>query len=157
MSGGTICPGSLAAKASSPGPPTAVYSVMNRVPPANARPSAPMNPPCCPPTDVPVCIWIAIDIHDSSPDSANTLSLGCMLSSRTGITVPTILDSNAGSLASVVRIDHAAARGVRCRVTRAIVADPDDQHLGAHGLESVSFFEVRLQLVDKLFQDVHDA
>src|SRR5881397_2327516 len=93
MSRGTIWPGSLAAKASRPSPPAAVYSVMNSVPPAIARPSAPRKPPCCPPTEVPVCIWIAIDIQESSPDSAKTLSFGCMLSSRTGITVPTIFDS----------------------------------------------------------------
>src|SRR6266850_7089524 len=91
---GRIWPGSLAAKASRPGPPAAVYSVMNKVPPATTRPRAPMKPPCCPPADVDVCIWIAMDIQDSCPDSAKTLSLGCMLSSSTGITVPTILDSN---------------------------------------------------------------
>ena len=34
---GRICPGSFAANASRPGPPTAVYSVMKRVPPATAR------------------------------------------------------------------------------------------------------------------------
>ena len=90
---GRIWPGSLAAKASKPGPPAAVYSVMKRVPPATARPSAPMKPPCWPPAEVDVCIWIAMDIHESWPDSAKTLSLGCMLSSSTGITVPTILDS----------------------------------------------------------------
>src|SRR2546427_8899050 len=99
---------------------------MKSVPPATALPRAPRKPPCCPPTEVPVCIWIAIDIHDSSPDSAKTLSLGCMLNSRTGITVQTILDCMQGSLASVVRIDDAAARGVRRWVTRALVADPDD-------------------------------
>src|SRR5256885_8242013 len=157
MSRGTICPGSFAAKASSPGPPTAVYSVMKSVPPAIARPSAPMKPPCCPPTDVPVCIWIDIDIHESSPDSANTLSLGCMLSSRTGITVPTILDSMDRSLMSVVRVDHAAARRMRRRVTRAIVADPDDEDLSPHRFESMSLLEVRLELVHQLFLDMHDA
>jgi len=62
---GRIWPGSLAEKVSSPGPPAAVYSVMKRVPPATARPSAPRNPPCCPPAVVDVCIWIAIDIHES--------------------------------------------------------------------------------------------
>src|SRR5438105_596538 len=117
---------------------------MNNVPPAIARPRAPMNPPCCPPTDVPVCIWIAIDIHESSPDSANTLSFGCMLSSRTGITVPTILGSIDRSLVSVVGVDHAAARRMRRRVTRAIVADPDDEDFGPYRFESMSLFEVRL-------------
>src|SRR5207249_9434277 len=156
MSSGTIWPGSLAANASSPGPPTAVYSVMNKVPPAIARPRAPMNPPCCPPTEVPVCIWIAIDIHDSSPDSANTLSLGCMLSSRTGITVPTIWDSIDHSLVPVVRVDHPTARRMGRRVSQAIVADPNDEDLSAHRLESVSFFEMRLELVHELFLNVHD-
>src|SRR5436190_4395933 len=130
---------------------------MNSVPPATALPRAPRKPPCWPPTEVPVCIWIAIDIHDSSPDSANTLSLGCMLSSRTGITVPTILDSIDRSLVSVVRVDHAAAGRVRRRVARAIVADADDQDLGPHGLESMPFFEVRLELFHQLLLDVHDA
>src|SRR5450756_1323163 len=77
---GRIWPGSLAANVSRPGPPAAVYSVMKSVPPATARPSAPIKPPCWPPAEVDVCIWIAIDIQDSWPDSAKTLSLGCMLS-----------------------------------------------------------------------------
>src|SRR5205823_3520697 len=151
MSSGTIWPGSLAANARSPGPPTAVYSVMNSVPPANARPSAPMKPPCCPPTEVPVCIWIAMDIHDNSPDSAKTLSLGSKLSSSTGITVPTIFDSMPGSLVPVVGIDHAAARGVRRRVARTIVADPDHQHLGPYWPESVALLEVGFELAHELF------
>ena len=46
---------------------------------------------------------------------------------------------------------------MRGRVTRAIVADPDDQDLGPHGLESMTFFEVRLELLHQLFLDVHDA
>src|SRR5438477_7120553 len=157
MSRGTICPGSLAAKARSPGPPTAVYSVMNSVPPATALPNAPRKPPCCPPTEVPVCIWIAIDIHDSSPDSAKTFSLGCMFSSRTGITVPTIFDSMKRSLVAVVRVDHPAPRGMRHRVARAIVADTDHEHLGADGLEPVPFLEVVRALMHELLLDVHHA
>src|SRR5947208_357776 len=152
---GRICPGSLAAKARSPGPPTAVYSVMNSVPPATALPSAPRKPPCWPPTDVPVCIWIAIDIHDSSPDSAKTFSLGCMFSSRTGITVPTIFDSIKPSLVAVVRVDHPAARCMRRRVARATVADPDHEHLGADRLEPMTLLEMRLELVHQLLLDVH--
>src|SRR6266508_2560293 len=108
-------------------------------------------------TGTSVCIWIAIDIHDSSPDSANTLSPGCMLSSSTGITVPTIFDSMDASLASVVRVDHTAARGMGHRAARAIVADPDHEHLRPQGLESMAFLEVRLELVDELFLDVHDT
>src|SRR5437899_5409908 len=130
---------------------------MKNVPPANARPRAPINPPCCPPTEVPVCIWIAIDIQESSPDSAKTLSLGCMFSSRTGRTVPMILDSMNLSLMSVVRVDRPPARSLRRRVPRAIVADTHDQDLGAHRLESMSLLEVLLELAYQLLLDVHDA
>src|SRR5438445_482221 len=128
---------------------------MNSVPPATALPRAPRKPPCWPPTDVPVCIWIAIDIHDSSPDSAKTFSLGCMFSSRTGITVPTIFDSIKPSLVAVVRVDHPAARCMRRRVARAIVADADHEHLGADRLEPMTLLEMRLELVHELLLDVH--
>src|SRR5438270_840959 len=159
MSSGRISPGSFGANASRPWPPTAVYSVMNSVPPANARPSAPMNPPCCPPTDVPVCIWIAIDIQDSSPDSAKTFSFASMLSSSTGNTVPTIFASMSvpSSSVAVVRIDDAAP-GRRPRgIPGAIVADADDQDLSAHGLEPVAALQVRLEVVHDLLLDVHHA
>src|SRR5438045_6721695 len=55
------------------------------------------------------------------------------------------------SLVPVVGIDHAASRGVRRRVTRAIVADPDHQDLCPHGPEAVALFEVSLELAHELF------
>jgi hypothetical protein len=44
---------------------------------------------------------MAIDIQDSWPDSAKTLSPGCMLSSSTGNTVPMIF----GSILSLSRTE----------------------------------------------------
>src|SRR6266851_5035469 len=107
---------------------------------------------------MPVFIWMAMDIQESSPASAKTVSFGCRLSSRTGRVVPTIFGSMDLSLMSVVRVDDAmATRCVRRWIPRAIVADSDDQHLSAHGLETVSFLEVVLELADELLLDVHDA
>src|SRR5665213_1023541 len=128
---GRIWPGSLAANASRPGPPIAVYSVMKSVPPATARPSAPMKPPCWPPADVEVCIWIAIDIHDSCPDSAKTLSFGCMLSSSTGITVPTILVSIFLAPAQEIADKRAAPR----LSVGQVFLDRVRQMLHGHGLQ----------------------
>src|SRR5579864_1485240 len=170
MSRGRICPGSLAEKARSPGPPAAAYSVMKNVPPATARPSAPRKPPCWPPAEVDVCIWIAIDIQESSPDSAKTLSPGCMLCSSTGITVPTILDSiwpslqlftGRAKLSGLVRmvpvVDRSAPCLMRRGVARALVADSDHEHLGVHWLEPVALGEVLFQRADQLFLDVQNA
>src|SRR5258706_8690419 len=84
---GTICPGTLVAKASSPGPPTARYSVMNNVPPPATRFSAPKNPPP-PPSCVCVVNWIALDIQESSPASEMMDSFGSRVNSRTGMVVP---------------------------------------------------------------------
>src|SRR5260370_13733436 len=183
---GRICPGSLAAKASSPGPPTAVYSVMNKVPPATARPSAPMNPPCWPPADVEVCIWIAIDIKESCPDSAKTLSLGCMFSSSTGMTVPTIFGSmvppsgfpsplgervrergvnrqygnvSGARVASRVMdvLERVAPGRLPAGRPRARFADSDHQHLGVHRLEPMAVLEVSLQLAHQGLFDVQHA
>ncbi len=80
-----------------------------------------MNPPCCPPADVDVdvCIWIAIDIHDSWPDSANTLSFGCMFSSSTGMTVPTIFGS-------IVPPDECAAAASATKCIRSPDCLPSD-------------------------------
>src|SRR5579859_8045686 len=167
---GRIWPGSLAANVSSPGPPAAVYSVMKSVPPATARPSAPRKPPCWPPAEVDVCIWIAIDIQDSWPDSAKTLSPGCMLSSSTGITVPTIFGSilslflgqgltvgpkpNRGR--SVVNVlQRRMPLGLAARRFGAGLAHPDDQHLGARGLEVVLVLEVTFEVGDQVLLDVH--
>src|SRR5689334_642413 len=81
-----------------------------------------------------------------------------MFSSRTGRVVPTIFGSMDLSLMSVVRVDRAvAARGVRRRIPRAIVADSNDQHLGAHRLETVSLLKVVLVIGDELLLDVLDA
>src|SRR5260370_2396793 len=183
---GRICPGNLAAKASSPGPPTAVYSVMNKVPPATARPSAPMNPPCWPPADVEVCIWIAIDIHESCPDSAKTLSLGCMFSSSTGMTVPTIFGSmvppsgfpsplgervrergvnrqygnvSGARVASRVMdvLERVAPGRLPAGRPRARFADSDHQHLGVHRLEPLAVLAGSLPLDHQRPFHVHHA
>src|SRR5207237_4355871 len=61
------------------------------------------------------------------------------------------------SLVAMVRVDHPAARGMRHRVARAIVADTDHEHLRADGLEPVPFLEVRLELMHELLLDVHHA
>src|SRR5690242_21228335 len=83
-----------------------------------------------------------------------------MLSSSTGIVVPTIFDSiERSSLklrsVAVVRVDHPPPRSVWRRIARAIVADSDHQHLGVDRLESMPLLEVVLQLGDELFLDVH--
>src|SRR5437879_13550054 len=61
------------------------------------------------------------------------------------------------SLVAMVRVDHPAARGMRHRVARAIVADTDHEHLGAYGLEPVTLLEVSLELMHELLLDVHHA
>src|SRR5207302_7895158 len=86
---GKICPGSLAAKATIPGAPWAMYAVMNRLLPPAIRFSAPIAPPP-PPVWVVVAMAMLSVSQESSPDSAKMLSPGSRVSSRTGITVPTI-------------------------------------------------------------------
>jgi hypothetical protein len=82
-----MCPGTLVANETSPGYCMARYSVMNRLPPPATRFSAPKKPPP-PPICVCVVIWIEAVIHESSPLSENTLSLGSSCTSSTGMVVP---------------------------------------------------------------------
>ena len=63
------------------------YSVMKRLPPPATRFSTPNKPPP-PPIWVCVVIWIEAVIHESSPLSENTLSLGSSCTSSTGMVVP---------------------------------------------------------------------
>ena len=66
--------GMRVAKATSPGAPTAMYSVMNRVPPPATRLMTPRRPP--PPAIwVWVCMAIDCDIQESSPASEMMESL----------------------------------------------------------------------------------
>src|SRR5437763_1883564 len=84
-----ISPGTFVAKATVPGPPSALYSVMNRLPPANARFSPPTRP-LDPAILVEVVSWMLSVSQDSSPDSAMTFSPASRLTSRTGSVVPLI-------------------------------------------------------------------
>src|SRR5580693_9731215 len=82
-----MCPGTRVANATSPGPPTARYSVINNDPPPATRLIAPKKPPppaCC----VCVVICTSADIHESSPASEITASLGPRANSNTGMVVP---------------------------------------------------------------------
>ena len=84
---GTMWPGTRVAKATSPGPPMARYSVMKREPPPATRLMAPKKPP------PPACwVWVVIcteaDIQESSPASEITASFWPRANSRTGIVVP---------------------------------------------------------------------
>ncbi len=92
---GKIVPGILAAKATMPGWPAAVYSLMKIEPPATARLKTPPRPPP-PPAWVEVLIWMDAVIHESSPDSEKTTSPGSSATSRTGMTVPTTFASILG-------------------------------------------------------------
>src|ERR1017187_390790 len=87
ISTGTMWPGSLVAKASSPAAPRARYSVMKMDPPPATRFSTPKSPPP-PPNCVWVVIWIELLIHESSPASDMMESLGSRANSRTGMVVP---------------------------------------------------------------------
>src|ERR1700722_12633532 len=86
-----IWPGSLAAKPTTPLPPCALYSVMKRPPPPNARPSAPkkLRAPA---------VWVVVlsctlsVIQENSPGSAIMTSPGSKPTSSTGIVVPVIFD-----------------------------------------------------------------
>src|ERR1700694_4891690 len=86
---GNIWPGSLDAKATIPGPPWALYSVMKIELPPTARLKTPPSPPP-PPNCVDVFMTMLDVIQDSSPDSANSASPGSSVISRTGMTVPMI-------------------------------------------------------------------
>src|ERR1700678_3329736 len=84
---GTMWPGSLVAKASSPPAPRARYSVMKMEPPPATRLSTPNRPP--PPANwVCVVIWMELPIQESSPASEMIESLGSSRNSRTGMVVP---------------------------------------------------------------------
>src|SRR5437867_607860 len=88
---GTMCPGNLVANATSPAAPMARYSVMKIEPPPATRFSMPNTPP--PPANcVCVVIWMELPIHESSPASEMTDSLGSRTNSRTGIVVPVMRD-----------------------------------------------------------------
>ena len=84
---GTMCPGTLVANETTPGYRTARYSVMKRLPPPATRFKTPNSPPP-PPICVCVVIWIEAVIHESSPLSEKTLSLGSSCTSSTGMVVP---------------------------------------------------------------------
>ena len=60
---------------------------MKRLPPPATRFSTPNRPPP-PPICVCVVIWMEAVIHESSPLSVNTLSLGSSCTSSTGMVVP---------------------------------------------------------------------
>src|SRR5436190_15768810 len=93
---GTMCPGSLVANATSPAAPMARYSVMKIEPPPATRLITPNRPP--PPANcVCVVIWMELPIHESSPASEMTDSLGSSTNSRTGIVVPVMRDCMKGS------------------------------------------------------------
>ena len=80
-------PGIFAAKATVPALPPAVYSVMKSEPPLTARfkaPKSPPPPPCC----VLVCRVMELVIHESSPETAITLSQESRWISSTGMVEP---------------------------------------------------------------------
>src|SRR5437762_8700002 len=93
---GTMCPGSLVANATSPEAPMARYSVMKTEPPPATRFSTPNSTPP-PPNCVCVVIWMELPIHESSPASEMTDSLGSRTNSNTGIVVPVMRDCMKGS------------------------------------------------------------
>src|SRR5439155_1785415 len=94
---GTMCPGNLVANATSPAAPMARYSVMKIEPPPATRFSMPNRPP--PPANcVCVVIWMELPIHESSPASEMTDSLGSRTNSKTGIVVPVMRDCMKNSL-----------------------------------------------------------
>src|SRR5450432_72068 len=88
---GTMCPGNLVANATSPATPVARYSVIKIDPPPATRLITPNKPP--PPANC-VCVVISIElpIHESSPASEMTDSLGSRTNSKTGIVVPVMRD-----------------------------------------------------------------
>src|SRR4051812_23910152 len=88
---GRIWPGTLVANATMPDPPSAVYSVMKRLPPATARFTAPNMPlaPALP--DAAVSSWTGPVIHESSPPCATIDSPASSCISSTGIVVPITL------------------------------------------------------------------
>ena len=88
---GRIWPGTLVANATMPDPPLAVYSVMNRLPPATARFTAPNMPlaPALP--DAAVSSSMGPVIHESSPPSATIDSPAASCISSTGMVVPITL------------------------------------------------------------------
>src|SRR5271154_5683990 len=133
---GMIWPGSLAANATFPGRPTAPYSVMNSPPPPTAR-LRPPKTPAEPAPRVDVRSWIDSLIQDSSPASAIRLSLGLSDTSRTGMTVPVILDSmvveyGIGLCRRVLARHHPprTRRAIRnCKAPKVVGKRPDH---GAH-------------------------
>src|SRR5665213_2755958 len=82
-------PGTLAANATSPGPPGAVNSVMNRPPPESARPRTPKMP-LAPAVIAVVFIATVWVIHANSPGSATILSPASSPISKTGSVSPVI-------------------------------------------------------------------
>src|ERR1700690_3794982 len=94
---GTMCPGNLVANATSPATPVARYSVMKIDPPPATRLITPNKPP--PPANC-VCVVISMElpIHESSPASEMTDSLGSRTNPKTGIVVPVMRDCMTLSL-----------------------------------------------------------
>src|SRR5579859_7105630 len=101
-------PGTLVANATMPGPPLAVYSVMNSVPPPTARLIAPRKPLLAP-ADVEVCSAMVLVSQLNSPASAITRSPGSSDISSTGIVVPMILCCICVSL-SPLMITHGGTK-----------------------------------------------
>jgi hypothetical protein len=54
-------------------------------------------------------------------------------------------------------LERVTASGLVPGVARARIADADDQHLGAHRLETVQVLEVAFERVDELLLDVEHA
>src|SRR5579872_249648 len=115
---GTMWPGSLVANATSPVAPTARYSVMKIDPPPATRFNTPKSPP--PPANwLWVVIWIELPIHDSSPASEMTDSLGSRANSSTGMVVPvTRLCIGKSPRGRVYKVKHPGRRhalhGTQC-------------------------------------------
>ena len=94
---------------------------MNRPAPATARFTAPNTPPAA--TRVEVCSRMDSVIHDSWPDSANTLSPGSSVTSRTGITVPMILGSITPVCARFARVTRSRSAGFEQHHRNPAIAD----------------------------------
>src|SRR5450432_3525944 len=102
---GTMYPGNLVANATSPATPLARYSVIKIDPPPATRLITPNKPP--PPANC-VCVVISMElpIHESSPASEMTDSLGSRTNSNTGIVVPVIRLCMFGSYARLLRCER---------------------------------------------------